>query len=133
MTYLIQCKCHTVINNNVNANVNSCWCELNPSFAFWNLLECFLSAIFFFLFWLSHSIWNSQARYHIRAVIVTYTTAVAMLDPVIPCSGPGIRSSSWYFRDTTNPVIPQWELLPPSIFDFKLAEFAYVEPLNTEG
>ena len=33
-----------------------------------------------FLFRASHSIWSSQTRDPIRTTVVTYTTAVAMLD-----------------------------------------------------
>ena len=44
-----------------------------------------------FLFQLSHGIWSSQARDHIEARVTTYTAALAMLDPLIHCAGPGMQ------------------------------------------
>lgn len=54
-----------------------------------SILPVFLS--FFFLFWLPHSIWSSWARDQIRAEAVTYTTAVAMPDPLTHFARPGIE------------------------------------------
>ena len=42
---------------------------------------CGKQKIFFFLYWLPHSIWNCQAKDQIQATVVNYTEATAMLDP----------------------------------------------------
>ena len=66
--------------------------------------------IFFFLFWLPHSIWSSQARDQIQVTAGTYTTAAASLDPLTHCAQPGIEPESCHYRDTANPTAPQREL-----------------------
>ena len=69
----------------------------------------FIDACFFCLcFWLPHGIWSSQTRDHVQATVVTYTTAGTVLDPLIPCAGPGIEPVSC--RDTADPIAPQQEL-----------------------
>ena len=37
--------------------------------------------IFFFLFWLPHGIWSSQARDLIQATVTTFAAVVLMPDP----------------------------------------------------
>ena len=32
------------------------------------------------------------------------------------CTGPGIEPASWCYRDATDPIAPQWELLSPVHF-----------------
>ena len=65
----------------------------------------------FFFFWPPHGIWTSWTRGQIRAAIATYATAVAMLDPLTFCVRLGIEPASWYCRDATYPLVPQWGLL----------------------
>ena len=50
------------------------------------------------------------ARDQIRVAVVTYAKAVATLDPLTHCAGPGIEPVSWHCKDTTDPIVPQWEL-----------------------
>ena len=54
--------------------------------------------------------WSSQARDQIQAPVVTYVIVVATLDPLICCAWLGIEPTSWCYRDTTDPVVPQWKL-----------------------
>ena len=59
---------------------------------------------FFFLFWLSRSIWSSWARDqppHHSCSNGRYT---------IHCVRPGIKPASQHYRDTANLTLPQWEL-----------------------
>ena len=42
---------------------------------------------FFFLGGAPCVTWNSQARHHIQAIVVTFTTDAAMLDPIVPSWG----------------------------------------------
>ena len=44
--------------------------------------------------------------------------AVAVPDPLTHCSRPGIEPVSWYCRDATNLLVPQWELLDCWVFVF---------------
>jgi len=37
-------------------------------------------------------------------------SAVATLDPLTHCAGPGIELVSWYCREATDLFVPQWEL-----------------------
>ena len=67
------------------------------------------SSQYFFL--AACGIWSSCARNHIQAVVVTYTTAAAMPDPLTHCAGLGIEFISWCSRGATDPLVPQWELL----------------------
>lgn len=46
---------------------------------------------FFFFSCCPHSIWNSQAKDPIRAVVATYTAATAALDPVTHCARQGLK------------------------------------------
>ena len=55
-------------------------------------------------------IWNSWVRDQIQGTIATYTTAAAMSDPLTQCAKPRIEPASWGCRDSTHPVVPQWEL-----------------------
>ena len=66
--------------------------------------------IFFLFFWLSHGIWSSQAKNQIQAAVVTYATAATMPGALTQSVGPGMELVSWHYRNTTNPVAPQWEL-----------------------
>ena len=50
----------------------------------------------FFLFCPHHGIWSCWARDWIQATVATYTTAVAMPDPLTHCAGPGIKPASWH-------------------------------------
>ena len=50
--------------------------------------------VFFSFFWLPHGIWSSQARDHVWAVVVTYATATATLDPLTHFPGPGTEPVS---------------------------------------
>ena len=43
--------------------------------------DSILHPILFFLFWPPQGLWSSQARDQIQAVVKTYATAVATLDP----------------------------------------------------
>ena len=58
----------------------------------------------------THGTWSSEARNQIQATVVTYAAAVATIDPLIHCTGPGIQPVSWRYRDAANPVAPQQEL-----------------------
>ena len=57
-----------------------------------------------FLFWPLHGTWSFQARDQIWAMVVTYTTAVAMPDPLNHCPELGIEPVSWHCRNTTNSI-----------------------------
>ena len=71
--------------------------------------EVAFTIVFFFFF---------DALYHMEVpgpeinlnLVVTYATAVAMLDPLTHCAGPGIKPSFWCCRDATDPLRTQWEL-----------------------
>ena len=63
----------------------------------------------FFFFWPLCGIWSSQARDQIKATVLTYASAVAMLDPLTHCAG--IKHVSWHCRDAADLIAPQWELL----------------------
>ena len=77
--------------------------------------------LFFLHFWLSCSIWSSWVRDQIWALVVSYVTAAAVLDPLTHCTRLGLESASWrHCRDIANPVAPQWEL--PSLFFMSLVE-----------
>ena len=39
-----------------------------------------------------------------------------MPDPLTHCAGPGIKPTTWCWRDTANPFVPQWELLRLFLF-----------------
>ena len=54
--------------------------------------------------WLPQSIRTSQARDQIQAEVAACTAAVATPDLLIHCA-------SWCCRNTTDPVVSQWELL----------------------
>ena len=58
---------------------------------------------FFFLFWLPHSIWSSQARGQIQATVSTYTAAVTTPYPLTHWAGMGIEPVSWCWRNTASP------------------------------
>ena len=65
---------------------------------------------YFILFvWLPHCTWSSWARGQIWAVILTYTTAAAMPDPLTHCAGLGSKPVSWCCRDASDPIVPQQE------------------------
>ena len=67
--------------------------------------------LFFFLFWLPHVIWSSQARDQIGATVVTYAAAVATPKSFNPLHRPWIKPVSQHCRDTTaDPIAPQQEL-----------------------
>ena len=58
-------------------------------------LNCVIWGFFFFspLFGPPDGLWSSQARHQIQAAVATYTTAVAMLDPLTHCTRRGWGSS----------------------------------------
>ena len=66
---------------------------------------------FFFLFWLPHGIWNFWARDQIQAAVVTQAAAVATVEPLTHCAGPGIEPACWRCKDTADPIVPQGALL----------------------
>ena len=47
----------------------------------------------------------------IQATAGTYAVALATLDPLTHCAGPGIEPASCYCTDTADPIVPQQELL----------------------
>ena len=59
------------------------------------LLDYFLSAFF----WFPLGTWSSQTRDQIQDTFVTYTTAVAMPDPLTCYARQGIEPASWCCRD----------------------------------
>ena len=73
-----------------------------PSFFFFFFLS--------FLFRLLCILWSSKARDQIWGAVMTYTTAVAIPDPLTHCTKLGIQTASWCYRDATDPIAPQWEL-----------------------
>ena len=66
---------------------------------------------FVFFFWLPSGIWSSRTRDQIQVTVATYTTAVAMLDPLTHYAGPETKSASWCCRDSADPIVPQKKLL----------------------
>ena len=72
------------------------------------LVEVVLIADFFFFpFWPPCGIWSSWAKDQIRAAVGTYTTAVAMSDPLTHYAWLGIKPVSWFCREAIDPVVPQ--------------------------
>ena len=71
---------------------------------------------FFFFSWPPFGIWSSWAQDQIQAAVSTYTVATATLDLLTHCARPGIEPLSSHCRDTANPIVPQWELLPKIFF-----------------
>ena len=82
-------------------------------------------------FWPPHGIWSSQARDQMWAVVGTYISAVAKLDPLIHRAGLGIKPVSWCCREATDPIAQQHNsknsnhaiffLAPPTARDWTLA------------
>ena len=61
-------------------------------------------------------VWSSQTRDQIQAAIVTCVAAATTPDPLTHCARSGIEPTSWRCRDTTDPVAPQRDLLPTTVF-----------------
>ena len=70
----------------------------------------------FFLFWLPHSIWSSQARDQIQATAVTYARDAATPDLLTHCVRLRIKPASWHCRDAADPVVLQQET--PTLISF---------------
>ena len=62
--------------------------------------------IFFFFFWFPHGTCSFQARGKIRALVVTYATTAATLDPLTHCTGLGIKPPSRRYREATDLIAP---------------------------
>ena len=62
-----------------------------------------------FLSWLSCGIWNSHARDHIQAAVVTYVAAAAVPDPLTCCAGRGNRTHVLALQRCHWSCVPQRE------------------------
>lgn len=74
-----------------------------------------LFLFFSYLFWPPPG--SSWTRDQIPAAVRTCATALAMPDPTMPSWG--FEPTFWHSRDSTNPVMPQWELLEKSLNDMQ--------------
>lgn len=73
---------------------------------------CFIYPLIYFSFFGHvHGIWSSLAMDQVQAAVATYTVAGTVLDPLTHCTGLGIEPVCWCCRDTSDPVVPQQDLL----------------------
>ena len=81
--------------------------------------DFFMDSTLFFFFFFSlhfpflspHGLLGCVARGQVLAAVVTFAGSSCGRDPLTNCSGLGIEPASWCFRDTTDRLVPQWELL----------------------
>lgn len=71
---------------------------------------------FFLLFGAPHGKWKFPGQGSDLSYILTYITAVATPDPLTQCAGLWMEPASQCCRDSTNPVVPQRELLNTLFF-----------------
>ena len=67
------------------------------------------SSLTFFLLWLPHGIWSSQAKGQIGVTTYAESAATATPDPLSHRPGLGITPASWCCRDAVDPIVPQQE------------------------